>query len=270
MTETWRLLVDPPSSGARNMALDEAILRAVAAGDAPPTLRFYAWQPACLSLGYGQPGTDVDRARLAERGWDVVRRLTGGRAILHADELTYGVALPGTHSLAAGTILDSYRRLSGALLDGLRSLSLIAHADARAEDSPKLNGPVCFEVPSAYEITAQGKKLIGSAQVRKFGGVLQHGSLPLTGDLGRIAEVLSFADESARIDAQNRVQERAFTVSDATGYSVNWDAAARAIGAAFAARFDLTFERATLTSVEQDQAAQFETRYRGAAWTFRL
>src|ERR1700694_1282876 len=120
MAEAWRVLngrpIATPLNGALNMAIDEAILKAVGEATAPPTLRLYAWQPACLSLGYAQPGTDVDRARLAERGWDVVRRLTGGRAILHTDELTYSVAFPLDHRLAAGGIIDSYRRLSAALL----------------------------------------------------------------------------------------------------------------------------------------------------------
>ena len=91
----WRWLVmDVPLDGPANMAVDQAIMEAVAEERVPPTLRFYAWEPACLSLGYMQPVADVGRHHLAARGWDLVRRMTGGRAILHADELTYSVALP--------------------------------------------------------------------------------------------------------------------------------------------------------------------------------
>src|SRR5579859_7797477 len=104
--ERWRLIVDSPCDGPTNMAIDEAILEAVGRGDSLPTLRLFAWEPACLSLGYAQPAADVDRDRLTARGWDVVRRMTGGRAILHTDELTYGVALPHDHLLVMGTILD--------------------------------------------------------------------------------------------------------------------------------------------------------------------
>src|SRR5260221_10544445 len=107
--ERWRLIVDSPCDGPTNMAIDEAILEAVGKGDAPPTLRLFAWEPACLSLGYAQPVADIARDRLAGNGWDLVRRMTGGRAILHTDELTYSVTLPQDHPLVAGTILDSYR-----------------------------------------------------------------------------------------------------------------------------------------------------------------
>src|SRR6476661_5955293 len=92
--ELWRLIVDPAMDGATNMAVDEAILESVGRGDAPPTLRLYCWQPACLSLGYAQQASDADQDRIAANGWHLVRRMTGGRAILHIDELTYSVALP--------------------------------------------------------------------------------------------------------------------------------------------------------------------------------
>src|SRR5947207_8096194 len=90
----WRVIIQRAADGPTNMAIDEAIADSVAAGDVPPTLRFYAWEPACLSLGYTQPATDVDFERLASKGWGVVRRLTGGRAVLHIGELTFfGAAL---------------------------------------------------------------------------------------------------------------------------------------------------------------------------------
>src|SRR6185295_7261954 len=90
----WRLIYDLPTTGAANMAADEAVLQAVSAGESMPTLRLYGWSPPCLSLGYGQKTRDVDFERIAANGWDVVRRPTGGRAILHVDELTYSVSLP--------------------------------------------------------------------------------------------------------------------------------------------------------------------------------
>src|SRR3989337_4154135 len=90
----WRLVITPPARGAWNMALDESILEQIGRGASLPTLRLYAWDPACLSLGHAQPFADVDMTRLKERGWEVVRRATGGRAILHTDELTYSVIAP--------------------------------------------------------------------------------------------------------------------------------------------------------------------------------
>src|SRR5512134_3886256 len=116
MSNDWRLLITPPSPGAWNMAVDESILEHVGRGEARPTLRLFAWQPACLSLGQAQPHSDVDVTRLRARGWDVVRRPTGGRAILHTDELTYSVIASADEPAMAGTLLESYNRLAQGLL----------------------------------------------------------------------------------------------------------------------------------------------------------
>ena len=125
---TWRLLQSPAQPGAWNMALDEAIFEAAGRREVLPTLRLYAWQPACLSLGYGQPITDVDLEALAAQGWGLVRRPTGGRAILHIDELTYSVSGPQDEPRLRGSILESYRTLSAALLAGLLRLGIQAQA----------------------------------------------------------------------------------------------------------------------------------------------
>ncbi|MEP7288902.1 MAG: biotin/lipoate A/B protein ligase family protein [Chloroflexota bacterium] len=267
---TWRLIVDPSCDGATNMAIDEAILESVGRGESMPTLRLYRWQPACLSLGYAQPAADADRERLAAQGWDIVRRMTGGRAILHTDELTYSVALPTSHPLVEGSIPDSYRRLSSALLAALLHIGLDAHADKQERRSAPV-GPVCFEVPSNYEITAEGKKLIGSAQVRKANAALQHGSLPLYGDVSRICEVLFFADEAARQKARERVLRRATTLSEALHRTVEWDEAAQAVIESFAATFAISFVEGSLSPAEMLRAEVLRiSQYAAQAWTQKL
>ena len=163
----WRLLITPPARGAWNMALDESILEHIGRGASLPTLRLYAWDPACLSLGHAQPYADVDTTRLKERGWEVVRRLTGGRAILHTDEITYSVIAPNDEPRVAGTVLESYNRLAQALLLAVQELELPVEMKEGRPDERSTPNPVCFEVPSTYEITVDRKKLIGSAQARK-------------------------------------------------------------------------------------------------------
>src|SRR5512134_1377767 len=121
---SWRLLITPPTPGAWNMAVDEAILEHIGRGASSPTLRLYAWTPACLSLGHAQPFADVDTLRLHQHGWEVVRRATGGRAILHTDELTYSVIAPVDEPRVAGSVLESYNRLAQALLLGVKRLEL--------------------------------------------------------------------------------------------------------------------------------------------------
>jgi lipoate-protein ligase A len=266
----WRLIFDPPTSGAENMARDEAILAAVGAGAQPPTLRLYDWQPPTLSLGYAQRARDVDQVLLAAQGWGLVRRPTGGRAILHIDELTYSLALPDDDPLAAGGIIESYREISRALLAALTLLGASTAADRRAERVAD-TGPVCFETPSHYEITTGGRKLVGSAQVRRKGGILQHGSLPLRGDVARICDGLAYPDESARAAAKEKVRGRAATLADALGgREVTWDAAAEAVARGVVETFGVTFITASLSEAEAVDAARLaEEQYGSEAYTFQ-
>ena len=142
------------------------------------------------------------------------------------------------------------------------------------EDKAANNGtpnPVCFEVPSTYEITVEGKKLIGSAQARRSKGVLQHGSLPLTGDLTRICQALVFPDESARENAMQRLLARATTVESVLGREVAWDAAAQAFVAAFESQLDLRLEAGELTKSELERAEELvNEKYAHPAWTERI
>lgn len=270
--EPWRLLISPALRGAWNMALDEAILEHIGRGESLPTLRLYAWDPACLSLGHAQPFADVDVKRLKQRGWEVVRRLTGGRAILHTDEITYSVIAPNDEPRVAGSVLESYNRLAQALLLAVKQLDLpVEMEDTVAQDSILRNNPVCFEVPSTYEITVDGKKLIGSAQARKREGVLQHGSLPLTGDLARICQALVFENESAREDASKRLLARAATVESALGRAVSWETAAESFIRAFEHQLDLSLEKGELSASESERTDELvRDKYAHPSWTERV
>ncbi len=254
------------------MAVDEAILSAVSEVIAPPTLRLYGWDPVCLSLGYAQRIRGVDFDGLAAAGWDLVRRPTGGSAILHTDELTYSVSVPLDHPLARGDVVESYRRISRALLAALRSLGLSPRADRRADrdEMSRFNGPVCFETPSHYEITAGGRKLIGSAQVRRKAGVLQHGTLPLYGDVARICDALVYPDRRSREQARVQVRSRATTLQAALGETVSWRQAADAFVQGFAAAFDIDFDEAPLTDAERERVEQYRAEmYASEAWTYK-
>ena len=267
----WRLLITSPARGAWNMALDEAILEHIGRGASLPTLRLYAWAPACLSLGHAQPFADVDTTRLKRRGWEVVRRATGGRAILHTDELTYSVIAPNDEPRLAGSVLESYDRLAQALLLAVKNLELPVEMKEGKTDGNSTLNPVCFEVPSAYEITMDGKKLIGSAQARKKEGVLQHGSLPLTGDLTRICQVLVFESDSARANAANRLLTRAATVESALGREISWETAAQAFIHAFEAQLGLSFENGDLSESESKRTNELvKEKYDHPSWTERV
>jgi len=253
------------------MALDESILEHIGRGESIPTLRLYAWTPACLSLGYAQPFADVDMTRLKERGWEVVRRATGGRAILHTDELTYSVIAPSNEPRVEGSVLESYNRLAQALLLAVKSLEIPVEIKEGKVDNAVAPNPVCFEVPSTYEITVNGKKLIGSAQARKKEGVLQHGSLPLTGDLTRICQALAFENESAREDASKRLLERATTVESALRQEVSWERASQAFIHAFETQLGLRLEEGKLSKSESRRTEELvREKYDHPSWTERV
>lgn len=257
------------------MAIDEAIAEHVSRGASLPTLRFYGWDPPCLSLGYGQSIRDVDCNRLHYHGWDIVRRLTGGRAILHIDELTYSVAVPRTDPRVQGDIVQSYRRLSQGLLAGLELIGANARADKGDPHARHFKGPICFEVPSDYEITFDGRKLLGSAQTRREGAVLQHGALPLYGDIARICEALRFESDEDRAYAQDRLRLRAATLGDAIsgdaiGISISFEETARLMALGIAKSLHLILQEADLSEDEIACADELrQTKYSNPDWIAR-
>lgn len=271
MSGSWRLLITAPAHGAWNMAVDEAILEHVGRGETRPTLRLFAWEPPCLSLGHAQPISDVDMRRLEDRGWEVVRRPTGGRAILHTDELTYSVIAGGNEPAVSGTLLESYNRLAAGLLHAVRVLGLQADMKEGPREVIDAANPVCFEAPSAYEITVQGKKLIGSAQARRREGVLQHGSLPLSGDLTRITEALVYDGNGARRKAAARLLARATTAESVLGHAPSWDEAAEAFRRGFESELGLQFTMLPLSEGERRRAgALVRDKYTHPSWTERV
>jgi lipoate-protein ligase A len=268
---TWRLINSGFLRGPQNMAVDEAIMESVASGDSPPTLRFYGWQPACLSLGIAQEWDVVDLARCADLGWDVVRRATGGRAILHVDELTYSVCAPKEEPRVQGAILESYERLSEALLAGLRLMGLEPRRVKSYYQDKGESGPACFDGPADFEILMGQHKLLGSAQVRKKGVVLQHGTLPLFGDITRIAEALYFDLPGQRDALRSRMHYRATTVLNSLGRKLEFNEAADFMSRGFASELDLTLEPDGLTAQETWRAAEIEAeKYGTEAWTKRV
>ena len=183
----WHLWVDDvPRPGFLNMAIDETLLR-LAEADGAGVLRLYRWAPACLSFGRHEPARRrYRRDRIAERGLDVVRRPTGGRAVWHDAELTYAVAAPAaTFGTLAETYLEIHRTLACAL-DGLGLSPILAPPPARAA-APDAGS--CFAAPAGGEVLVDARKVIGSAQLRTRTAFLQHGSVLLDGDQRLVAEV---------------------------------------------------------------------------------
>jgi lipoate-protein ligase A len=192
MTRAWRLLVTEPTDGATNMAVDEALWRGRQAGTSPPTLRFFAWAPPTLSLGYGQPlDASVDVAACRRLGVGVVRRPTGGSAIYHDGperELTYSVTATADDVGGIADLMGTYRWIALALRRGLRALGAPAEVVA-VPASGGLAPAFCFARTGRWEIEVEGRKLVGSAQRRQGGCFLQHGSVLLGVDEPRLRVV---------------------------------------------------------------------------------
>lgn len=277
-SDTWRLLIDHSADGAANMARDEAILSAQAAGAAPPTVRLYRWRPACLSLGRFQRADAIDRAACARAGIAIVRRPSGGRALLHDAELTYAVIAPAAHPLFDDrSILATYRQISLALLAGLRRLGVAAElTPARKNDERRTmnegksnhrsslvvhHSAACFDTPAAYELTVAGRKLAGSAQTRHGGSILQHGAIPLTAHAERLAALLRQppADLGARMIA----------LDQAAGRAIGFDELAEALIAGFRESWGITLERGALSEREQGEEQRLiDQKYSDDRWTY--
>ncbi len=265
---TWRLINTGVSDGAANLAIDEALMQSVAENRSPPTLRFYGWAPPCVSVGYSKSvRKEVDLDRCRERGYTWVRRPTGGRAILHIDELTYSVVAPQGEARVAGDIITSYRRLSLGLVEGLRTLhGGVVQADRMETGSGLEKSAACFDVPSHYEVTAYGRKLVGSAQVRRNGVVLQHGALPLEGDVSRLVDVLVLP-EPDRVALRGKLLERAIALDEVVGRVVPFDEVAEALTRGFGRALNLGFTPGELTQFEREAAEGLMSRYTGDEWT---
>lgn len=272
MNEKWRLIIQAPYSGSWNMAIDESILFHVAQHSVLPTLRLYAWNPYTLSLGHAQPIYDVDMRSIKKFGYDLVRRPTGGRAILHADELTYSVTVADDNKIITGSVLESYRTISFALMRGLELVGVSSESKLKDEAENHLSkNAVCFEYPSDYEITWNGKKLIGSAQARKNNGLLQHGAIPIHGDITRIIDTLSSIKDNEKEEAKTRLLNRAVTVTGVLGKRITWGTMANALISSFSQTLDIQFIRSTLTTSEFSKAKDLVAeKYANDAWTKRL
>ena len=254
------------------MAVDEAILRTHVNGEAPPTLRFYGWKPAAVSLGYFQRAAEeINIEKCRKLGIDVVRRLTGGRAVLHDTELTYSIVVKEDHPLIPATITASYRYFSQGVLAGLRKLGIDAEMSmpkaAYGQPKPKHTSAACFDAPSQYEITAQGRKLVGSAQVRKLGAVLQHGSILLSFNPVLLASLLNLPGLETEDRAAKMLGTRAIAASTLLNRDIAWDEVYQAMLEAFGPALRVDLQLGRLSELEEKMTMELtNSKYSQDSW----
>jgi lipoyl(octanoyl) transferase len=211
-----RVVQEPSKSGAVLMAEDSEYLQRAEAGEIGPILRFYEWDEPTVSLGYHQKPETLDEERLMAAGTPWVRRPTGGAAVLHSEELTYAIVVPGIRDSADGaTIQESVGR---AIAAGLKAVGVRAECVERGEPLAALsNRASCFVRTSRWEVTASGKKLVGSAQRRLANALLQHGSILVGDDHLRIVDFLAMSDETMRASLKERLRSKATCISAELG-----------------------------------------------------
>lgn len=239
MSPRWRLLQHGSADGAFNMGVDEALLASAIAGIA--TLRLYEWEGHWLSLGYAQ-ALDPRRIEICrEAGVGIVRRITGGRAVLHGSDLTYCLAAPET-ALPEG-LRGSYRLVADALIEALQSLGVAAGRSAARSGTVGPGELDCFAMPAEDEICVRGRKLAGSAQRRSRGGVLQHGSIRLAPDPPEVTRAVGFAPGAATSLAE-------------LGVRVKGEELREALKAAFRKALGGSLEASVLSASERRSAEQ--------------
>lgn len=253
------------------MAIDEAILTAISKNQAPPTLRFYGWKPATLSIGYFQRARkEVYIDQLEKFGWGFVRRMTGGRAVLHDRELTYSILAPEIHPSVQGTVSESYRRLSQGLLRGYQNLGLKAELAPPVKAPKEHSSAACFDSPSDYELVIQGRKAAGSAQVRQKGVVLQHGSILLDLELDRLFEVLQFPSEEIRESRKRELEQKAVSIHQCSSQKFTIQEVEHAFTAGFIEGLEMDIELGQISSYEKELANQLVIdKYANNDWNYK-
>jgi lipoate-protein ligase A len=274
MKQNWRFIDSGLNDAATNMAMDEAILIAHSEGKVPPTIRFYGWSPPTLTVGYFQKlEAEIDLEEVRRRKLGLVRRMTGGRAVLHADELTYSVII--SEQEMPQSVIEAYRQISEGLLYGFRSLGLDAHFSVPLSDEEKkqLKNPrsaVCFDAPSWYELVVEGRKVAGSAQTRQKGVVLQHGSIPLTLDIDELFDVFKFSSEEVKQRLKRRFPQKAVAINELRSAPATLAEVKEAFRNGFALAFNTELVEGKLTKEEELLVQQLvKEKYGSDAWNYR-
>jgi lipoate-protein ligase A len=233
MSEKWRYLITMNNSAAKNMAIDRAVLVANSEGKVPPTVRFYSWNPPAISIGYFQSLSDeINLNKCKDLGVDYVRRITGGGAVFHEDELTYSVVIPENHPQIPKNIIESYARICGAVIKGLKNQGIMSNY-----------------IP-INDIVSGGRKISGNAQTRKLKTVLQHGTVLLDVDVEKMFSLLIVPNEKIRDKMISDVKQRVTSVKNILGNYVSFNDLVNSMKKGFEEEFNVRLIPGILTDYE--------------------
>ncbi|MET3682571.1 lipoate-protein ligase A [Alkalibacillus flavidus] len=270
MAEEWRLIDTRDYDAATNMALDECLLKWVNDNKIGPTIRFYAWSEPSLSIGQFQNvESSIDLSSLEKYDCQLVRRLTGGSAVLHDDELTYSIVVPENHPLISRSVQEAYYTLSKGLVKGFKLLGVQVDYSLPNQQKTNRRTDVCFERPAFYELLVDNKKLSGNAQVRKSGVLLQHGSIPMSLNAEMLFDLFQFPSDQIREQRRQSFGEKATTLNEVTGKSHTYDEVKQAFINGFQDSLNISLTPLTLSDEQwQDVFELAELKYRSNEWNY--
>ncbi len=254
------IIEEKPNSASLNMAIDEALFNYVQKNKECSILRFYRWEKPTLSIGYNQKVKEtVNMNFLSINGIEIVRRITGGKAVLHDDEVTYSISSSASIMVENKSVIESFHLISSALIEGLKILGINASLSSRKyEGLYKTNLP-CFSYPTGNEIVVNGRKLIGSAQKRTKNALLQHGSIPITLDVDKLGKATLSNPESLR--------ENISTIKELVG-ETDFFKIANSLKEGFSRFFKCNFEPFELIEIIKDVEKLEKEKYSNPEWNF--
>ncbi|MEH7124501.1 biotin/lipoate A/B protein ligase family protein [Bacillus sp. JJ1773] len=274
--ETWRFIDTGAGSPSFNMALDEALLDWNSAGKIPPTIRFYGWNPATLSIGYFQKvDREINMDAVKQHGLGFVRRPTGGRGVLHEHELTYSVIVSEEHPQMPKTVTEAYRVISEGILKGFHHLGMDAYfavpkTDEERESLKNPRSAVCFDAPSWYELVVEGRKVAGSAQTRQKGVILQHGSILLDIEEDKLFSLFKYPNDRVKERMQRAFKNKAVAINEISQERITLEQAKEAFRIGFAEGLNIELEPYELTEDELAYVNKIaKERYEQDEWNFK-
>ncbi|NOZ60621.1 MAG: lipoate--protein ligase family protein [Calditrichaeota bacterium] len=263
--DEWRFLNTGFGDGFNNMVIDEILATKIVPETKIPIFRLYRWRPYAISLGYHQDVNEFNLELCARDNIDLVRRPTGGRAVFHAEEMTYSVVIPKGHPFFAEDIFTTYNKISRGLLQGLRSFGvdaeLVRREDNEAKSAEYKQSVPCFSTSARFEIAFGGKKLVGSAQRRYENSILQHGSI-LTGTFHlNLAKYVKLKTGITEESFREQLDKKTVTISQILSKPVAWEALAEALQAGFQKKFNIRFIDSQLTPREMAEVEKRKKTY---------
>ena len=280
-------LIDTPefiyADGADQMALDDAIFKEYEAEESPEfpiTLRFYSFKPAAVTFGYFQKHSTLNNDFIKKNNFEIIRRITGGRAVLHYKDLTYSVIVHKSSGFYTDSVLENYKYVAESILCGLSKLSITGELHpsirSRGEAAEKPSSAICFDSPSFLEIKVNNKKFCGSAQNKTASCFLQHGTIFFEFDpkLHYLCmtppETLKYMDDEMIEDNAKKLKESVCSIdeiSSASGNSIDFSKLSEALGSGFAEKFAKQLVKSGLSKKEEAKFKELkETRYDTAKW----